>query len=68
LNEAKSFCVLLKWNESVSDRPKLSRSPYMLLIYWHTDTAAPSLLVYALLGLLLINTVLTVEMIPRRTE
>ena len=54
--------VLLKCYESATGRPKLSHSPYMLLINLPTYTAAPSLLVYALLVLLLINTVLTVEM------
>ena len=70
MNEAKSYvCVLLKCYESATNRPKLSHSlyaislPYALLINLPTDTAAPSLLVYALLGLLLINTVLTFEML-----
>ena len=69
MNEAKSYvCVLLKCYESATNRAKLSHSlyaislPYALLINLPTDMAAPSLLVYALLGLLLINTVLTVEM------
>ena len=61
--------MLFKCNESATDRPKLSHSlyaislPYALLINLRTYTAAPFLLVYPLLGLLLINTVLTVEML-----